>query len=664
MRRLGWIIFAATCACAVVEGVLLFTAGMPLWSYDVIVDLGFPLVTIGSMLGAAVGALIISRYPRNLIGWLFAAGQLGNQIGLTIGAAILHLSATGRQAATPDALIIGGQLFSAIWTLTFLALIYLLAPDGRVPSRRWRYAPLVPVGALLLDYVVVLAIPPQELLRGAELSGVAVVAILLSYLIVGVAVGLGAAAIWRRLSIATGESRQQLLWLAASGVALAGTTVVALASQVLLSRAPWYIIVPWHLSYSFVAVSVGVAILRYRLFDIDVILSRTIVLATLGVFVTVGYVAVVVAIGWALTGFGAAESDLYWPSLVATALVAAGFQPVRRRMLRWADRLVYGARAAPYEALADLSRELADRPTPAAVPALVAETAGRAVGALRAVATVGPTAAPLVTAAWERSEGRPPATRSVHHVVTVTDLGEPIGCLSVDVPAGRGLRPFEQALLADIGHQVGVAFRGTLLEAEIADRVRQLESSSTELEQSRGRLVRAEDEARERLAADIDHRVLPLLVTARESLSDVHDIAALAGPLEGAIAAVESALEELRSVVRGVFPALLERRGLIPALTTELARRPDVTLEIDGLPPGRLDGDLEAAAYLFCVEVAPRDRPGTVRLSVRDATLTAEVSGALGSPNRWLHVRDRLAALDGSLSVDQDVARAVIPLAG
>jgi signal transduction histidine kinase len=280
------------------------------------------------------------------------------------------------------------------------------------------------------------------------------------------------------------------------------------------------------------------------------------------------------------------------------------------------------------------------------------------------VATVGPTAAPLVTAAWERSEGRPPATRSVHHVVTVTDLGEPIGCLSVDVPAGRGLRPFEQALLADIGHQVGVAFRGTLLEAEIADRVRQLESSSTELEQSRGRLVRAEDEARERLAADIDHRVLPLLVTARESLSDVHDIAALAGPLEGAIAAVESALEELRSVVRGVFPALLERRGLIPALTTELARRPDVTLEIDGLPPGRLDGDLEAAAYLFCVEVAPRDRPGTVRLSVRDATLTAEVSGALGSTNRWLHVRDRLAALDGSLSVDQDVARAVIPLAG
>jgi len=130
-------------------------------------------------------------------------------------------------------------------------------------------------------------------------------------------------------------------------------------------------------------VSVGIAILWYRLYDIDIILSRAIVLAVLAVFVTVGYIGVVVAIGSVLAAAGTAMSGVFWPSLVATALVAAAFQPVRRHVLHLADRLVYGEQAAPYEALADLSRRLADSPSPEQLPARVAEAAGRAVGAAR-----------------------------------------------------------------------------------------------------------------------------------------------------------------------------------------------------------------------------------------------------------------------------------------
>ena len=115
------------------------------------------------------------------------------------------------------------------------------------------------------------------------------------------------------------------------------------------------------LAYIFFSVTVGVAIFRYRLYDIDVILNRAIVLGTLAVFVSVGYIVVVVAIGAVLQAVGAPGSPLYWPSLVATALVAVAFQPVRRHVLRLADRLVYGTRAAPYEALATLGRRLADR---------------------------------------------------------------------------------------------------------------------------------------------------------------------------------------------------------------------------------------------------------------------------------------------------------------
>lgn len=657
MRRLGWVMFAATCICVVAQGIALLGSGVPFWSYDVLVDQGFPLLGVGSVLGAAVGALIIGRYPRNVVGWLFAAGQLGDAFGLMCKAVVFTLITTGRPDAIPRAVLFGSQLFGAFFTVAFLALIYLLAPEGRLPSRRWRYAPLVPIGALLAQDVILLTFPPVVFLgdEPAEMGPPAVAVLITSSIAMGVAIGLGAAAVWRRLRVATGERRQQLLWLAASGAALTVTYALLVTVQLTVGAAPWYSVLPIYLAYIFVSVSIGVAILRYRLYDIDIILSRAIVLATLGAFVTVGYIAVVVAIGWALSAFGASGSDLYWPSLVASALVAAAFQPLRRRVLRGTDRLVYGPRAAPYEALAELNQELVNRPSPAAVPAMVAEIAGRAVGAVRAVATVGPADDPLVTSTWTRPDARP-AARSMEHAATVTDLGEEIGCVSVAVPAGRGLRPFERTLLDDIGRQVGVAFRGALLEAEVADRVAQVESSSAELERSRRRLVRAEDEARERFAADIDDRVVPLLISARDALGGGRV------GLAGAVRDVEAALEELRSVVRGVFPALLERRGLAPALAAAFERVPDVQLDLDGLPDGRLARDVEAAAYLFCVDVVARDRPGTVRLAVVDGSLTAEVTGSGPAPGRWLHVRDRLAALDAAVTVDGGIVRAVIPL--
>src|SRR6478609_3002316 len=287
MRRLGWVMFGVTGVLAVGQGVLLLTSGEPFLSYDVFIDQGFPLLTIGALLGAAVGALIISRYPRNVIGWLFAAGQLGNAAGLLGKAAIFQLTATGRLAAIPDALLVASQLFGAFYTIAFLALIYLLAPEGRLPSARWRLAPLVPIAALLAEDVVILSIPlgVYQGTEPADLGGLSVAVLITSNVAMGVAVGLGAAAVWRRLRAATGERRQQLLWLAASGAALAVTYALLLTVQLTTGQAPWYCVLPLYLAYIFVSVSIGIAILRYRLYDIDVILSRAIVLATLGVFV-------------------------------------------------------------------------------------------------------------------------------------------------------------------------------------------------------------------------------------------------------------------------------------------------------------------------------------------------------------------------------------------
>ena len=94
-RRAGWALFALTCALCAAQAILIIASDVPFWSVDVLVGLGFPLVSIGAILGAAIGALIIARDPRNAIGWLFAVGQLGSALGILSDAAIHYVTTTG-----------------------------------------------------------------------------------------------------------------------------------------------------------------------------------------------------------------------------------------------------------------------------------------------------------------------------------------------------------------------------------------------------------------------------------------------------------------------------------------------------------------------------------------------------------------------------------------
>ena len=375
------------------------------------------------------------------------------------------------------------------------------------------------------------------------------------------------------------------------------------------------------------SVAVGVSILKYRLYDIDVILSRAIVLGVLAVFVTIGYIGVVVAIGAALSAVGAPGSTLYWPSLVATALVATAFQPLRRHVLQVADQFVYGSRAVPYEALATLSRRLADNPSAETLPARVAEATGRAVGAARTLVQLRRPGdqSVLLVASW-------PADTPTETVSTlalpVLDMGEQIGSIEVTMAPGRALRTFERRLLQDVAAQAGVAFRNALLEAELAVRVAQTQHRSAELTASRRRLVGVEDEARERLAAAITPRRRPapdsgrigdpsLPCTPTRTPDDAEPHRRPRSDLDRLIAETEQALEELRTVCRGVFPALLERRGLVPALATQLdATHPLAAATGGGIGRSTPRRAAEAAGYLFCIEVAPIDRPSVIDLRV------------------------------------------------
>jgi hypothetical protein len=453
MRSLGWVMFAGTCLLSGVQVALLVSSGDPLFSYDVIVENAFPIATIGAIAGAAVGAVIVSRYPRNVIGWLFCVGQLGSALSQ---AAAAYVSTTpigdlepGGEQFLAESIRLIAQTFNAYYTMAFISLIFLLVPDGRLPSRRWRLAPFVPVAAVVMQVGVYLSLPSAAFEPGAQIEfNVAQVFFAVSAaaaLALGIA--LGAIAIWLRLRRAEGVLRQQLLWLAAAAAAVTGTYLLAFVAQLLLTQAPWYLIIPWYLSYVFVSVAVGVAIMKYRLYDIDVILSRAIVLGVLAVFVTVGYIGVVVAIGSAVTALGSSGSTVYWPSLVATALVAAAFQPVRRHVLRLADQFVYGNRAAPYEALASLSRRLADSPSPEDLPARVAEATGRAIGASRIVVELGAPGSGLLTAVWPSGAPRDSVGPTAGLELPVLDVGEQVGTITVLLPPGRDLRPFERELL-------------------------------------------------------------------------------------------------------------------------------------------------------------------------------------------------------------------------
>jgi hypothetical protein len=278
-------------------------------------------------------------------------------------------------------------------------------------------------------------------------------------------------------------------------------------------------------------------------------------------------------------------------------------------------------------------------------------------------------------------------------VLPVLDAGEQVGVIEVTMPAGRTLRTFERDLLEDVAAQAGVAFRNAMLETELAARISQGKAQSAELGASRRRLVSVEDDARERLAGAIRRRVVPHLAAIDNRLSpDAAPPTAAGGSAQTAllqgdvaepqtepggpdvqplIAETERALDELRAVCRGVFPALLERRGLIPALSTQLDEtHPLAALKVDDSACQRLNRATEAAGYSFCVEVAPPNRPSTIELRVADDLLIITVTGGrqwasdCGAPavvpTAWQHARDRVAALDGNIDVRQSGAGLVV----
>ena len=619
---------------------------------------------------ATVGALLGWKRPANPVGWLLSA--TGLSYAFAIGGLLL-LQSRGTRA--------WGTWFGWIYFLGigFVVLVLLLFPTGSLPSRRWRPVAWA-AGMAMVAWALGNSFAPVSVSSGSPSPlGVAGPAGRVFAILGGVSgpllVAAGLAAIvslaFRYRRAGTVE-REQLKWLVYAGglIAAAVLAVILIASigpggdtvnnlqNAITSGA-----------VALVPIAIGIAIFRYHLYDIDVVINKTLVYGSLAVFITGVYVAIVVGVG-SLAQRGARPSLAL--SIAATAVVAVAFQPVRAWVQRLANRLVYGRRATPYQVLADFAGRMAGAYAAEDLLPRMARILAEGTAATRADvwlkggeqfhdgAAWPPDAPPLPPARATAADV--PAYPAADRILPVRYQGEVLGALSVSKRPGEALTPTEDRLLADLAGQVGLVLKNAGLREQLLARLEEIRAS-------RLRLVAAQDAERRRIERNIHDGAQQQLVALAIKLSITESMIGTDTEGERELLAelredAAGAVEELRDLARGIYPPLLAGEGLVTALQAQ-ARKAAVPTSVTADGVGRYQQDLEAAVY-FCVLEALQNvakYAGATRAEVRLAAsghhLRFEVTddGAGFDPESRGYgtglqgMADRLHAHGGSLDV-------------
>jgi signal transduction histidine kinase len=455
-----------------------------------------------------------------------------------------------------------------------------------------------------------------------------------------------------------GEERAQLKWIAAAG----GFAVMALAIGIAAQFAGLgvqVVAILMILGFLSIPVAAGIAVLKYRLYEIDVVINRAVVYGLLATFVTGLYIAIVVGIGAAVGRRG----GLLLPG-VAAAVVALIFHPARLRAQRFANRLVYGKRATPYEVLSRFSDRLAGAYSVDDALPRMARLVAEGTGAARTAVWLAVGEQLRTAATWpssERPEARAldgedlPEFPNWDRAFSVRHQGELLGAITITKPPGVPLTPTEEKLLSDVASQAALVLRN----------VRLIE----DLRASRQRLVAAQDEERRRLERNIhdgaQQQLVALAVKLRlaESLVDKDP-----GRARDLIAEVKAeageALDTLRELARGIYPPLLADQGLAAALRAQARKAPvPVTVTAEGIP--RLPAEVEASIYFCCLEALQNvakyaeAREVLIAIAAEDGAVAFRITDdgrgfdpATTRPGLGLqNMRDRVEALGGTFAV-------------
>jgi hypothetical protein len=309
---------------------------------------GGPVVApvLAAVSGATVGAVLASRRPRHPVGWLLLGLGLSLN-GSGVAEAYADYGLLARPGALPAARSVALYLPATVVTaLTCLGFVLLLTPTGSLPSPRWRWWAWVAAAAPAISLLAITLAPRpfdqpyQAAVNPLDLSGLGGALLVIyqgAFAVTNLAVVVGAASLVVRFRRARGVERQQLRWVAlAAALALLGSVVVLAA--VAMGTSPT--LLGWVAGFYFAVlpVAIGAAVLRYRLYDLDRIISRTLAYGLLTVLLGGGYAGVVLGLGQ----FLGRDSSLVVAG--ATLAVAAAFQPARRRVSAYTFtcRLAYG----------------------------------------------------------------------------------------------------------------------------------------------------------------------------------------------------------------------------------------------------------------------------------------------------------------------------------
>jgi two-component system NarL family sensor kinase len=544
-----------------------------------------------------IGAFVAARRPENPIGWLFCLA------GLALSAQTFTDSYATYALSEPPGALPGVAVMS--WISQWIAfpvvfpvgvLLFLLFPDGRLPSRRWRFVAWTAVaGGVLLAMGDALMPGPLYIQNSvANPFGVAGViggvptsrvwetcAMIGQWLLIGCCL-IAVVSLVLRLRRARGEERQQIKWFATAAVIMPTGFIVASWTQ-------WGTIneIAWTsgvLGFLMLPVTAAIAILRYRLWGIDIIVNRALVYGALTA-VVVGTYALVVGVSSTLLQTSVGEGLLI--PVLATGLIAVLFTPVRNRLQRSVNRLMYGDRDDPYMVLSRLGKRLESTLVPGAVLPGIVETVAQTLKL--------PYAAILLRQEDDFKTAAEYGTPSAEPVVLPLTYGTETVGRFVLAPRAPG-EPFTASdlrLLEDLARQVGVAAYAVRLTAD--------------LQRSRERLVATREEERRRLRRDLHDGLGPQLATFTLKLDAARNLLASEPEAAGSLllelkTQTQDTISGIRRLAYALRPPALDELGLVSALREQASTYgPAFSVEAPEELP-LLPAAVEVAAYRIAVE--------------------------------------------------------------
>jgi len=641
--RLGRGVFALTSTAVVAALALDVQSG----SYKDLVFLGVNVVL------ALIGLLLTTRRPDHPISWVLAITALWGSIG-----GLLYAYAIEALVEDPGSLP-GGLAAAWLdnwWWLPGLALplsaLLLLMPDGHLVSRGWWPVPTAVAAGTILASAAVAASPtfdlgtatPIENPLAFDTPAVIAAGVIGAVLAIG---GLGASlvAFVMRYRVSAGDERQQLRWV---GVSLGFAVPLFVVGALLWGVVPGAEVLPVLASLA-LPTGIAVAVLKYRLYEIDLVVNRALVYGLMTVGVVGSYVAVVGLVGALVSPGG----DVVI-SLVVTGVVAVCFQPLRARVQRFVNRLMYGERADPYTAIAGLGRTLASSLQLDAVLSTVVETIGHTL-ALQYVGLV------LVGSDASREGG---GTAAEYGTASTDVLAFPlvhqgiaVGELRLAARPGERLRERDHHLITDLAPQVAAAVHAVGL--------------SQELQLARQRIVQLREEERRRIRRDLHDGLGPALAGLTFTLEAVRnltesDIERADELLVSATEQVQTMIGDVRRLIYGLRPATLDQLGLAASLrglaSQESSPGTSVTIDAPSSLP-QLPAAVEVAAYWIAQEALTNvrrhahARTCSVRVAVEPTVLRLEIADDGGgltaaSTGIGLHtMKERAAEIGGTCEI-------------